>query len=292
METAFEVVAEGLGFPEGPVVMPDGSVVVVEMMAGRISRCWAGGRKEVVCEPGGGPNGAQLGPDGALYVCNNGGGWTGEYGGGRIERVDLATGEVERLYERCGGDGLGAPNDIVFDETGGFWFTDFGRTEARRMGKSGLYWARPDGSEIREGWFGGLSYNGVGLSPDGKSLYVAATFSGRLFRFALEAPGRLAPGTGRWGSPELLVAGPGGETHFDSLAVTAAGNVCVAALFGGIATITPAGETRFLPLPDGVVTNIAFGGENMRDAYVTFSESGRLVKLRWPEPGLKLNFGG
>jgi gluconolactonase len=291
MEPQFEVVAEGLGFPEGPVVMPDGSVIVVEMMGARVTRCWAGGRKEVVAEPGGGPNGAQLGPDGAIYVCNNGGGWSGNYDGGRIERLDLTTGKVERIYERCGEHGLGAPNDLVFDETGGLWFTDFGRTEERRSGKSGLYWCRPDGSEIREAHFGGMSYNGVGLSPDGRTVYVAATFSGRLFSFALEAPGKLAPGVGRWGSPETLVAGPGGEVYFDSLAVTASGTVCVAALFGGIASITPGGDTTFFPMPDGAVTNIAFGGPDLRDAYITFSESGRLVKMRWPEPGLKLNYG-
>ena len=70
---AIEVIAEGLDFPEGPVVMADGSVIVVEIHAGQITRCWGGGRKEVVAMPGGGPNGAAIGPDGALYVCNSGG---------------------------------------------------------------------------------------------------------------------------------------------------------------------------------------------------------------------------
>jgi gluconolactonase len=85
-----------------------------------------------------------------------------------------------------------------------------------------------------------------------------------------------------------------GNVAFDSLAVTAAGNVCVATLFtGGITTFTPSGETTTLLIPEDVsVTNIAFGGEDMRDAYITLSNSGKLVRMRWDEPGLKLAYNG
>ena len=67
------VIATDLEFPEGPVVMPDGSVVLVEIRGQRLTRVWPDGRKEVVAEIPGGPNGAALGPDGKMYVCNNGG---------------------------------------------------------------------------------------------------------------------------------------------------------------------------------------------------------------------------
>ena len=67
------VLATGLEFPEGPVVMPDGSVVLVEIRGQRLTRVWPDGRKEVVAQIPGGPNGAALGPDGKMYVCNNGG---------------------------------------------------------------------------------------------------------------------------------------------------------------------------------------------------------------------------
>lgn len=66
-------IANGLAFPEGPVWMPDGSVVLVEIAAGRVTRVLPDGSKRAIAEPGGGPNGAALGPDGLLYVTNNGG---------------------------------------------------------------------------------------------------------------------------------------------------------------------------------------------------------------------------
>ena len=294
LETKFEVVAEGLMAPEGPVILPDGSVIVMEMKAGRISRIWDGGKIEVIAETGGTPNGAQIGPDGALYVCNCGGEGNkeGEHGGGgRIERVDLTTGRLERLYDSINGHPLSAPNDLVFDDTGGIWFTDFGAVRHRTIEKSGLYWCRPDGSEIRKGFFGGLGYNGVGLSPDGKTLYVTASWTGRLFRFAVDAPGQLRNGADTNEPVPEFVGSSAGESVFDSLAVTASGAVCVATIMnGGITTFMPEGEASFMPLPDRTVTNIAFGGADMRDAYITLLRTGRLVKMRWEEPGLKLNY--
>ncbi|MFI5041206.1 MAG: SMP-30/gluconolactonase/LRE family protein, partial [Acidimicrobiales bacterium] len=115
------LVGEGLAFPEGPVALADGTVLVVELLAGRLSRITPAGT-ELVAEPGGGPNGAAIGPDGAVYVCNNGGLRNG--GGARFERVDLATGAVERIVAQVGDHPLRAPNDLVFDRAGGDWFTD------------------------------------------------------------------------------------------------------------------------------------------------------------------------
>src|SRR6185369_3413209 len=71
-DPGIEILAEGLLFPEGPVAMADGSVILVEIARGTLSRVRSG-RIEVVADLGGGPNGAALGPDGAMYICNNGG---------------------------------------------------------------------------------------------------------------------------------------------------------------------------------------------------------------------------
>jgi gluconolactonase len=280
----FDVVVEGLAFPEGPVVMADGSVIVMEIATGRITRCWDG-RKETVADVGGGPNGAAIGPDGALYVCNNGGMETNPLQhaaeAGWIERVDLATGKSDRLYEECGEHRLSAPNDIVFDASGNMWFTDLGKTRERQRAMSGLYFAAPDGSNIVEVHHGGAGYNGVGLSPDGATVYVADTLQARLYRF---------PARPERSRPELVATIPG-HVDLDSLAVTAAGNVCVARLHkGGIATVTPDGQVSAVPFPDQYTTNIAFGGEDMRTAWITQSMSGQLIRTRWAEPGLRLNF--
>jgi gluconolactonase len=282
-----ECIAEGLVFPEGPVVMADGSVIVVEINAGRITRCW-NGRKETICEIGGGPNGAAIGPDGALWVCNNGGiGAAGPGSEGRIERVDLATGKFERVYESCDGLALGAPNDLVFGADGRLWFTDLGTLdidEGGIRGKAfgGLFTCLADGSQIAAINRQALSYNGVGLSPDGRHAYVADTFSARVYRYGARVEAQ---------EPQYVttVMGP---VSLDSLAVTAAGNICVATIFeGGITTVTPSGEVTKHPIPeDPHVTNIAFGGSDMRDAYITLSGAGKLIRMRWDEPGLVLAF--
>jgi gluconolactonase len=200
--------------------------------------------------------------------------------------VDLATGKGDRLYDRVGDNLLSAPNDLVFDRDGGFWFTDLGRQTGRTRHLSGLYYARPDGSRVEEVSFGSTGYNGVGLSPDERTVYAAETFTGRLVAFDLEAPGKVVKG-GRGGR---VVGAPSGRTWFDSLAVQANGDVCIASIDRGITTMAPDGSWRQTPIPDRMVTNICFGGADLRDAYITLSGDGRLIRMRWPEPGLRLNF--
>jgi gluconolactonase len=298
-----EIIAERLGFPEGPIAMADGSVIVVEIKRQTLTRCWRG-RTEVIAELGGGPNGAAIGPDGAVYVCNNGGsawierngvtipiGIAADYSGGRIERVDLATGKLDRLYDRCGDHPLRAPNDLVFDRAGGMWFTDFGCDFGRRRDKSGIYYAAADGSRIVEVYFGSLGYNGIGLSPDGATLYTAETLTGRLIAFEVTGPGEVARRGHRF--PGRVVATMTGNPpeYFDSLAVTAAGNVCVATLLApGITTIAPDGSYAKLATPDMFTTNLCFGGPDLCDAWITLSGGGALAKTRWHEPGLRLHF--
>jgi gluconolactonase len=297
-----EIVAEGLQFPEGPIAMPDGSVVLVEIKSQRLTRIRPNGAKEIIAEMPGGPNGAALGPDGRVYVCNNGGfewrevmGQTisgdapHDYRGGSIETVDLATGKRETLYTEVGGHRLKGPNDLVFDRTGGFWFTDLGKSYARQRDHGGLYYARADGSKIVEAAYPLFSPNGVGLSPDEKTVYVADTFTGRLLAFDLVGPGEIAPSP--IPIPGRVVATLSGYQFLDSLAVEEGGLVCVATLLnGGITVFTPEGGTEHVPMPDLFPTNICFGGRDRRDAYITLSGTGRVAKVRWPRPGLKLNF--
>lgn len=297
----FEVIAEGLQFPEGPIIMPDGSVILVEIRRQTLTRVWKG-KTEVISSVGGGPNGAALGPDGAVYVCNNGGfEWhdvdgicvpghaAKDYAGGRLERVDIKTGKVDRLYDTVNGNKLSGPNDIVFDKSGNIWFTDLGKGYPRTNDKGGLYYAKPDGSKIVEAMYGSPGYNGVGLSPDEKVVYAAETETGKLWAHDIVGEGQVAaPAVGMQARHVFTYPG---HVFFDSLAVEADGRVCVATIVnGGITAITPEGAFEHVAFPDLLVTNICFGGADMRDAYITLSGTGKLIKARWPRPGLKLNF--
>jgi gluconolactonase len=288
--------------------MDDGSVVLVEIARGTLSRVDVDtGAIDVVAECGGGPNGAAVGPDGAMYVCNNGGcfewldvmgmtfpgpppeSWPGH---GSIQRVDLGTGAVETLYEACDGLPLRAPNDIVFDTAGGLWFTDHGVRQGRTSDRTGIYYAAADGSSIREVIFPVDAPNGIGLSPAGDRLYVAETHTGRCWAWNVPAPGTVeGPNPFGPAGGELLV-GLDGFQLFDSLGVDGDGWVCIATLVnGGITSVSPDGATvEHLATGDPVTTNICFGGADLRTAYITCSATGRLVATEWPRPGLKLAY--
>jgi gluconolactonase len=301
-------VTEGLRFPEGPVACADGSVILVEIAAGALTRVAPDGAKSTVARPGGGPNGAAIGPDGRGYVVNNGGfEWlvddegrrrpsvqAKDYSGGRLERVDLATGAVEVLYRECGGHPLRGPNDLVCDTQGGIYFTDLGKRRARDMDVGGVYYAKRDGSGIVEVAHPLVTPNGIGLSPEGKTLYVAETEAARLWAFDIVEPGVVRKDP--WPSPHggRIVAGMGGYQRFDSLAVQEDGRIAVATLInGGITVISPDGRhVEHTPMPDPMTTNICFGGPDMRTAFITLSWTGKLVAVEWPSAGLKLNQAG
>lgn len=302
LQRPLTVLAEDLGFPEGPVAMTDGSVLVMEIARGEVTRVDASGAKQTVATTGGGPNGAAVAPGGTLFVCNNGGdrfavidglylpvGDPARYGGGRIERVDPASGQVDVLYTHAGTRPLSAPNDIVMDDMGGFWFTDLGKDNGQARLHGAICYGRLDGSRCAAVVYPALAPNGIALSPDGGMLYVAETFTARLIAFDVRGPGEIAPADGLF--PGRYVATAPGRAILDSMAVEANGNICVAApLLGEIVVFAPGGNiVERVTVPDPLPTNICFGGPELRTAFITLSGTGRLIAMEWPRPGLALS---
>ena len=299
------IFGKGLKFPEGPVACDDGSVLVVEMFGERITRIMPDGSTKVVAEVPGGPNGLAECADGSLIVCNNGGSFTpidlgtlilpgpfdpARHTGGRIERVDAKTGKITRLYDSCDGHPLRGPNDLVLDGKGGFYFTDHGIRHERSGDRTSIYYAKLDGSMIKEVVFPVEAPNGIGLSPDGTKLYYAETHTARVLVREIVQPGEVNPVTPfdthhlLWASPKLV--------YLDSLAVDGDGNVCVATIApaGGVTVISPDGKVmRFAESGDVMTTNICFGGPDLKTAYITRSSVGDVVATQWASPGLALH---
>jgi gluconolactonase len=297
------VLATGLAVPEGPVALADGSVLVVEMAKGVVTRVARDGAVSVLAEVGGAPNGLAIGPDGFLWVANNdlyyewrdhsglmlpepapGPNWAGS---GRLQRVDLATGEVTTAVTHCAGRPLLAPNDMVFDAEGGLWFTDHGveRGAEAHAKWTGVCYVPPGGDEAAEVPMPLDRTNGIALSPAGDRLYVAETYAGRLWAADVTGPGEVGEAA--------LVGDPDGSM-FDSMAVDGEGWVCVGTLGqdSGITAYAPDGSAvERTSLPDPLVTNVCFAGDGTT-AYATLSGTSRLVAIEWARPGGTLHFSG
>jgi gluconolactonase len=303
------VVATGLRFPEGPIALTDGSLLVVEVRGEALTRVLPDGRLEMVASLPGGPNGAAIGPDGAAYVCNNGGlPWTQladgsfypidlatgsmtpqGYTGGWIERIDLDTGEVAQLYARSNDRDLSAPNDIAFDADGDLWFTDTGKTNESTTVIGSVHRARPDGSSIKCVAAGLLGPNGIAFTPHGNRVIVADTPTGRVWTFDLDV-GALDGSAPRHHGGTVLATLPDAAA-LDSLAIDRDGRIVVALPSeAALAVIEPDGATSLISMPGPMPTNICFGGSDLRTAFVTLGGFGQVVAFRWPSPGAVLPF--
>lgn len=280
----FRVVAEGLNYPEGPLYCFDTQTVsVVEIGAGTLTRIYPDGSKprETIATLGGGPNGAAFGPDGAIYICNDGGFFIGDFRrslpGGRTDSIRVALGQppnyVTGSIQRVAPDGtvstlytnfvakdptgashtlpLRSPDDLVFDSAGGFWFTDWGKDRWRDRDITGVYYAKPDGSSITEAIFPMASPNGIGLSPDESRLYVAESYTRRVMYWELSAPGTVRPNPATIDGSYLLTAHLPYAACADSMALDEQGNLYIACFLpkgldplsrGGIAVVSPEGE--------------------------------------------------
>ncbi|WP_234815322.1 SMP-30/gluconolactonase/LRE family protein [Mycolicibacterium duvalii] len=295
-------VAEGLAFPESPIACPDGSVVLSEMAAGRISRVRPDGTVEPIADTGGGPNGVGLLADGRLVVCQNGGStfgvgsWPYDFDGAvqlfrplgaaekpvapQLQLVDV-DGSVHTLavdFEARNGGAmpLVRPSDLCVDAEGGFYVTDGGTTQGRSRTMTGLLYGTPDG-RLEEIVYPLEMPNGVALSPAGDRVYVAETRTRRVWEFTLSGPGRVVGGRGLATVPS---GGPLNIGGADGLCVVSDGTILVATLgVGGVTAVSPSGQLLgALPLDDPMTTNMTLSDDEAT-LYVTLASSGRLVAV-------------
>jgi sugar lactone lactonase YvrE len=273
---------ENLGFPEGPVALPDSGIAFVDLLDQKI-RVHSSGRTHEICKLRGSPNGMRLGGDGALYVANNGG-MSPRRGGdpapvepqisGRIQRVTLQ-GEVSDFAVDLPGETPWRPNDLVFTPRGDIVFTDPQNWEElvhQRAGRGHrpyhggqLLLAAPNGAVTR---LAGCSDfpNGLAFHPDG-SLIVGLHTGNRLMRYPWRGDGVGEPSI--WVSFDAKFAPDGMAFHKDQLYVTGADGDRIAVIdaLGRIVEMiaTP---------PRSVPTNLCFAADRL---WVTFGVSGQLA---------------
>lgn len=294
------LLADGLAFPEGPVAHDDGSVLVSEMAAGRITKVHPDGSTETLAHTGGGPNGIGRLPDGRLVVCQNGGSrfgigpWPYDFDGcamlyrptgppdapvtPQLQLVDeaggvstVATDFIARNGER---QPLIRPSDICVDSHGGFYVTDGGTVNGRTRSVTGLLYGTVDDG-LREVVYPLEMPNGTALSPDEAKVYVAETRTRRVWEFGIDEPGHIGSARGLSTVPS---GGPLNVGGADGLCVDESGRILVATLGeGGVTVFSPDGDRLgHIPADDPMTTNMTLSLDS-RDLYLTLASTGRLV---------------
>ncbi|TDL39680.1 SMP-30/gluconolactonase/LRE family protein [Arthrobacter nitrophenolicus] len=274
----FHTAATGVGFTEGPVYTQRGTLVFVSVDQGLVYETTDGITK-TLARTGGGPNGAAEGPDGIIYVAQNGGQWPGR-------RSKGVSGGVQAIHP----DGTVVtltsdpiyPNDLCFGPDGYLYVTDPSRGPARDDGRLWRIDAKTGEAELllSVGWYP----NGIGFSTDDDSIFVAQGGEGRILRFPFAPAERL-------GKPELHVQLDHGRP--DGFAWDVAGNLVIGAITGvapgDLQVYNPEGNLmEIISLGEGQkYTNVAIS--STRTLAVTDSDNGQVLETNWPSAGLPLH---
>lgn len=248
-------------FLEGPCFDRTGNLYVTDIPYGRVLRVSPQGEWTVVTEYDGWPNGLAIHKDGRMFIADHQRG---------ILQLDIASGKVEPVLETVRREGFKGTNDLTFASNGDLYFTDQGQTGLQDP-SGRVFRLRPDGyvdcllDRIP-------SPNGLVLSKDEKTLFVAATRANQIWRLPLHADGT----TSKVGA-FITMSGGGGP---DGIALTDEGGLAVAHVgLGVIWVFDKLGEPlyRVATCEALATTNIAFGEADRKTMYITESDSGTIL---------------
>ena len=247
----------GFTFTEGPAAAPDGTLYFTDIPADTIHVQAPGGPIEVFTKPAGHANGLWVDAQGRLLACQM---------DGRLVAYDRNTKQLTVLADQYEGKRFNAPNDLVVDAAGGIYFTDplFRAPKPLPQGVQAVYYLPPDGP-VRRVTDALPAPNGVGLSPDGKRLYVIPSQSSEMLAYPVEDGGRLGEAKVfcRLRQPEGKQ-----DTGGDGMTVDERGNLYITAQIG-VQIFDPSGKAMGVIEAPEQPSNVAFGGPQGKTLYIT-----------------------
>jgi gluconolactonase len=249
------IAATDLSFPEGTIFVGH-DLYFVNYARSDVLRL-VDARTEVVWHQDGcGANGLVAVPDGLLVAC---------FDGGTVVKISLGGATLTTIRRDRSGQAFVAPNDLTADQKGGLYLSDSGSSDL--PGK--VFYLGGNGV-VREVAHGIRFANGIGVSPDGSTLYVAESPTGKVLAFPIKADGSLGRVRDLIRLRDVVPAGRGGAITPDSLRVDTHGNVFVALYNGGgVAIVSPAGRlVTLLDVPSQHHTNLAISPDG-KSLYIT-----------------------
>ncbi|GAC1312511.1 MAG: SMP-30/gluconolactonase/LRE family protein [Isosphaeraceae bacterium] len=266
-----ETIASGFSFTEGPLWLPDGSVLFQDIKGERTHRVDAKGRLSTLREKTAAANGQTFGPDGWIVFC--------EQNGRRFSRMKPDGTQVETLAETFEGKRLNSPNDVVCRRDGTIVFTDppygVSKPEDKELAFNGVFALRLDGA--MELLVDDMEKpNGLAFSPDESILYINDTSHYHAKAFAVDlTTGSLVPGSGRIFA-KMDPNAPGGP---DGMKVDEDGRVYIAVALGVWVYEADGTLLGILGTPSRP-SNLAWGGEDGSTLYVTAVDEVHRIRFK------------
>jgi gluconolactonase len=271
-----KLLAEGLGYVEGPSVDKDGNILTCDSLGKFIRKVTPYGEISAYIQVGSGSCGSAFDKDGNLYLCN--------YACHHILKVDMKTLEWKIAAERTpDGETLRGPNDLTWDNKGRLYFSDPSGSGIATIGN--VCYIDLDGKCKK--FATGFGYpNGVAFTKDYKFLYLADFYSEVIWKI------------------EVNDDGTAGRRHFfyymgqnkaaDGIRTDAEDHLWIANCYDNeLLRVSPEGKLVYTIKMPGVpgkslTTNMCFGGPDMRTAFVTTHDQGdgKLYSIRMPAPGM------